>query len=123
MENVVKLNTNNNSVSYTFVKNVNKKEDLQNGDIVTLRNGDRLMYLDDYFTDLCNDHNNSVCVLNDLDDDLSCHIEKPVNDVMKVERPVRYVEVFERTEKVKEMTLKEVCDALGYEVKIIKEEE
>ena len=53
----------------------------------------------------------------------SCFDDDENNDIMKVERPVMYHTVFERDETVKEMTLDEICKALGYEVKIIKEED
>jgi len=44
------------------------------------------------------------------------------SDIMKVERAVEYETVFNRDETVKEMTIDEISRALGYEVKIIKED-
>lgn len=108
------------------IKNIIKKTDLQNGDIVTYRNGDKrivdernatLVYLEDF--------TNKALSLSSFDEDL---LDKDTNeesqwDIVKVYRPSTE-ETFrtERTEKVKEMTLKEVCKELGYEVKIVKEE-
>lgn len=41
-------------------------------------------------------------------------------DILKVERPTSYETIYVKNE-TKEMTLKEICDKLGYEVKIVKE--
>lgn len=101
------------------------KDDLQTGDVVTLRNGDKL-FIDEHmeFRDI--DTTNNTNYLGDLDelssDLLYQAMDGEKNDIIKVERPT-YTTVFERDEEVKEMTLKEICDALGYEVKIIKEDE
>ena len=95
------------------------RDDLQFGDILTLRNGERFVYADgvihgeseDYYAD-CDTV--SMCYDNDLIYN-SSHSEC---DVMKVER--NGIVVFER-EEVKEMTIAEISEALGYEVKVVKE--
>ena len=91
------------------------KDDLQEGDILTLRNGSKCLY---------SEHMNIDClwksnINEDLTNNGSCGEEL---DIVKVERPTNCNTIYERQEEVKEMTLKEVCNALGYEVKIVEEE-
>lgn len=95
------------------------KDDLKNGDIVTLRNGDRLVFVNDEdFIDLSDDNDNYLSEICDLEDDLR-HDSDEDSDIVKVERPEKYTTVFTRTE-VKEMTVEEISKALGYEVKVVK---
>ena len=105
--------------SVNEVKNI---EDLKDGDIITLGNGDRLSYFDGSFTDLNDVYTNNVCDLSDLNYDLTFKHKhnKEENKVVKVERPLTYYEVFNREETVKEMTIEEISKALGYKVKIVK---
>ena len=102
------------------------KDDLQNGDVVTLRNGDKLVYVRDRdFEDLTTDYANELTGIYELTDNLEyeyCDVRNKDYDIIKVERPT-YTTVFERDEEVKEMTIAEISKALGYEVKIVKEEE
>ena len=102
------------------------KKDLKNLDIITLRNGDRLMLRFtnvngcNYFTDLDETNNNWIVELNDLTDDLKQKSSNcPENDIVKVERSFNYEKIYERQED-EEMTLKEVCNELGRTIKIIK---
>ena len=100
------------------------KNDLQNGDIVYLRNGNIKFYTtDDGFYEYENcDEFDDVDNLTDLNDDLT-HIKEDKYDIIKVVRPKEYDELFKREGvNPKEMTLKEVCDILGYEIKIKKED-
>lgn len=104
------------------------KYDLKDGDIVTLRNGAKLVYCDDCFYDIGNVINNGLYDLDDLTDDLRLNANSATwtneikdNDIMIVERPDSYTTIWHR-EEVKEMTLAQVCEELGYNVKIIKEE-
>lgn len=104
------------------------KDDLQTGDVVTLRNGDKLIINDSMmFKDITSSNDNCLYSMDDLTNNLLyCSYfdgsSDEDNDIIKVERPT-YTTVFEREEnEVKEMTLKEICDVLGYEVKIIKED-
>lgn len=101
------------------------KSDLKNDDIVTLRNGDRLIYNGEGFMYISYDNDNELRRLSDLQDDLTyddCGDKDEDYDIVKIERPVEYITVYEREEKqeVKEMTVEEISKALGYEVKIIK---
>lgn len=97
------------------------KNNLKNGDIVTLRNGDRLIYANRNFTDLSDDNNNTLCDTSDLNDDMTCNYHKD-NDIVKVTRPVASYDIYERKEEAKKMTVAEICKELGYDVEIIKEE-
>lgn len=114
--------------TYDMLQPVNfTKDDLQDGDIVTLRNGDKLVYskYNEDFTDLYDsNHDNYLCDLYNLDDDLTCNSYDEGSDIVKVERPTSYATMYEREEnEVKEMTIAEIIEALGYEVKIVKETE
>ena len=92
------------------------KSDLKEGDKVTLRSGSIGFYKkDERIASLSQDK---------IRDDLTNKGNLgEILDIVKVERPIEYKTVFEREEEPKEMTLKEVCDALGYDVKIVKEDE
>lgn len=106
-----------------IAKAVISKADLQDGDIVTLRNGDKLLYHNEDFIDMSDDNDNYLSDINEINENLTYEDrDEKDNDIIKVERPTGYTTIFERDEKVKEMTLKEVCKELGYEVKIVKEE-
>lgn len=97
------------------------KSDLKDGDVVTLRNGDRLIHNNGNFTDLNEEHDNYLAYIDDLNDDLTCEdSDEKDSDIVKVERVKEYTTVYERNEEVKEMTVEEVSKALGYEVKIVK---
>lgn len=103
------------------------KYDLKDGDVVTLRNGAKLIYCDDCFYDIDKKIDNELTDFEDLTDDLkyddnSWGDTKANNDIMIVERPDSYTTIWHREEEVKEMTLAQVCEELGYNVKIIKEE-
>ena len=96
-----------------------KKDDLKNGDIVTLRNGDRLVFVGgEDFIDLSDDNDNCLSDICDLEDDFT-HESYEDSDIIKIERPVEYTTVFKR-EEAKEMTVEEISKALGYEVKVVK---
>jgi hypothetical protein len=101
-----------------------KREDLKSLDIVTLRNGDRLINIENSLYDLSINNDNHLTNIDELTDDLKYYSVcggASDFDVVKVERPTGYEEIFSRKEESKEMTLKEICDALGYEVKIKKD--
>lgn len=107
------------------------KDDFKTGDIVTLRNGDRLIVTKKDFNDIDVNNDNNLCDISELDNDLRyiniwagkdlTQPEDKKNDIMKVERPTQYKIMYDRNE-VKEMTLAQVCKELGYKVMIIKEE-
>lgn len=97
-----------------------KKEDLKNNDIVTLKNGDRLLFFNGDFYDLGGSCCHYIDDLDDYDDELMCDFDKDY-DIIKVERPVKYETVFER-EDVKELTVDEISKILGYKVKVVGED-
>ena len=102
---------------------INNIDEIEKNDIITLRNGERLIFNNnDEFKDIEDDNDNSVISKNDFKDDLT-NKEFAKEDIVKVERPI-LTTVYNRDEISTpiEMTLKEVCDKLGYEVKIIKED-
>lgn len=100
---------------------VERKSDLKVGDIVTLRNGEKLVLLSgDELTDLDRNVDNDVTDLDDFNDDL----ERPTNsnyDIVKIERATSLFTVFEKEVEAREMTVEEISKALGYEVKVVKE--
>ena len=99
------------------------KKNLKDGDIVTLRNGDRLVLFEEGFTDISEDNSNRLCDLEDLDYNLNFGDGFGRNedyDIIKVEHPVKYETVYERKEEeVKELTVDEISEKLGYKVKVV----
>lgn len=95
--------------------------DLQFADILTLRNGQRYVYVTGYMygeeVDYALDERRLTLY---YDDDLTQNENDKDEDIVKVERNGRIV--YERQEnEVKEMTIAEISKALGYEVKVVKE--
>lgn len=93
------------------------KSDLQEGDIVTDREGCKSLF-----------HNGALrgrtLSIYGLTDDLKDKEGKSDNDIVKVERPIKLETVFERKEpEVIEMTMTELCEHFGCKVKIVKEKE
>ena len=88
------------------------KSDLQEGDIVTDREGCKSLF-----------HNGALrgrtLSIYGLTDDLKDKEGKYDNDIVKVERPIKLETVFERKEVI-EMTVEEISRALGHEVKVVK---
>lgn len=91
------------------------KSDLQEGDIVTDRKGRKSLYLNGNFV-------GETVTFIWYTDDLKDKNDYSDNDIVKVERPIKYGIVFEREEEpeVREMTVEEISKALGYEVKVVK---
>ena len=90
------------------------KSDLQEGDIVTDREGNKSIFLDDELYGTTID-------LDGLTDELKDDKDYSEYDIVKVERPIKYETVFERKEpEVIEMTVEEISRALGHEVKVVK---
>ena len=88
------------------------KSDLQEGDIVTDREGNKSIFLDDELYGTTID-------LDGLTDELKDDKDYSEYDIVKVERPIKYETVFERKE-VREMTVEEISKALRFEVKVVK---
>lgn len=95
-----------------------KLSDLQFADIITLRSGERYVYADDVMRgeklDYNSDGNTISCWYND---DLTQNEGDRSEDIVKVERNGQVI--YERQEAI-EMTVEEICEKLGYEVKIVK---
>lgn len=105
------------------------KEDIQPEDVITLRNGARLIFNGgiESFMDI-DDLYNPVTCKKDFTDELLCNCgfvlegSKSDYDIIKVERPT-YHTVYERVEEKKEpkkMTVAEISKELGYDVEIVK---
>ena len=93
------------------------KSDLQEGDIVTDREGNKSIFLDDELYGTTID-------LDGLTDELKDDKDYSEYDIVKVERPIKLETVFERKEpEVIEMTMTELCEHFGCKVKIVKEKE
>lgn len=107
-----------------------KLKDLQFGDRLTLRNGERYIYADGY---MCGEDTNFYCDADCMEDNYNENLIREYNfgclenskdyDVVKVERPVGHYITFERKieQEPVEMTIKEISEKLGYEVKVVKE--
>lgn len=68
------------------------------------------------------ENNYDECVWNtDIEEDLSITDIEYGDKIIKIEVPT-YETVYDSSEEVKEMTMDEICKALGYNVKIVKEE-
>ena len=95
--------------------------DLQFADVVTLRNGERYVVADNtlYGEDDCYQMD-AWGIENCYNNDLTYNEDDGDYDIVKVERNGSII--YEREEtKVKEMTVAEISEVLGYEVKIVKE--
>lgn len=78
------------------------KEDLRElieaGSIITLRNGDRLVKTySDEIKDLDEDIHNTVCSIDEFDEDLKCSYDSDY-DIVKIEKPSEYKTVYIRAE-------------------------
>lgn len=71
------------------------KSDLQNGDIVTYRDGRKKIVFEDKFYG-----SNKFVLLKHYTEDLKDIDGEEENDIVKVERPVKYETVFERKEEI-----------------------
>lgn len=113
----------NDEINLELIEGENEmtKDDLENGDIIFLRNGNELIvYNDNELCDLESDCFSPLNNLEDLEEDLIYEDDEDY-DVVEVKRPSGYDTMFERKEEVKEMTVSEISKKLGYEVKIVKE--
>ena len=112
-----------------YMKKAFTKADLKNGDVIKRRHGAvQIICLE---TDTCICQTGGFNLLSDIKNDLTHKIWSE-SDIMEVRRPnqphhcsfkafddKRGILVYERTEPV-EMTLEEVCEALGKDIKIVK---
>lgn len=109
-----------NSIDFELIGNFTIN-DLEFADIITLRNGERYVLVEDtmYGEDSCYDCDCDN--IGDYNNDGTRRYGNKNYDIMKVERNGKVI--FERDETVREMTVKEISKALGYDVKIVKERE
>lgn len=99
-----------------------KKADLKIGDIVTLRNKDKLILVrNNGFVDILDENSNPIHGLSQFGEDLMYDYSRREYDIVKVERPAEYKTVFER-EEVQELTVDEISERLGYKVKVVGED-
>ena len=96
-------------------------EDLKFGDILTLRNGEKYLYADGY---LCGESTDYYCDADNVETcykkDLTSENNKDF-DIVEVRRPMATFTMFERSTEPVEMTVAEISEKLGYEVKVVKE--
>lgn len=124
-----KLTKNNFDWSY-YMKKAFTKADLKNGDVIKRRDGTVQIVCVDVGTCICQTGNHHDR-LSDLRNDLT-HDDNREGDIIAVRRPLQSKHccfdafdlelgelVYERSEP-EEMTLEEVCKALGKEIKIVK---
>lgn len=99
------------------------RDDLQFADIVTTRNGERYVVANEgMFGEKDGYWLGSEYIPNFYKQDLKYDSNLEGNriyDIVKVERSGQVI--WERSEEVKEMTIAEISEALGYEVKVVKE--
>lgn len=109
---------------FEYVENEIKTiEDLQTNDIITLRNGDKLVVdYDKDVVDVLVSEGNILVNLNSFNPDLTCKHNYDY-DIVKVERPVGYETAYAREKAKKRMTIAQICKELGYDVEIVEEEE
>lgn len=84
-----------------FVKVKFTKSDLKDGDIVTYRDGRKKIVFEDKFYG-----SNNFVLLKHYTEDLKDIDGEEENDIVKVERPVKYETVFERKEEILDETEK-----------------
>lgn len=84
-----------------FVKVKFTKSDLKDGDIVTYRDGRKKIVVEDKFYG-----SNNFVLLKHYTEDLKDIDGEEENDIVKVERPVKYETVFERKEEILDGTEK-----------------
>lgn len=98
-----------------------KIEDLKFGDILTLRNGERYLYAGGYLCGESTDYYcDADCVEDNFGKDLTHDFDKDY-DIVEVKRPTCTFTMFKRSAEPVEMTIAEISEKLGYEVKVVKE--
>ena len=103
---------------------ITTKDELKKGDIITLENGNKLVIgCDVFFLDIYNDNNDGgkyedKC----FNYDFTCKYRAGY-DIVKVERPIGFETVYVRRKTKRKMTVAQICEQLGCDVEIIKQEE
>lgn len=103
------------------------KNDLQTGMVIEIRNGSRFLIMRMPDGNILASSNSSWMHINEHNEDLTCETDSL--SVVKVFEPytstlarmvsTEYEPIWERKEP-KKMTVEEICEALGYEVEIVK---
>lgn len=111
-----------------LAEKVETLSDIKQGDVITLRNGDKLIVADENRLVDLNQYNTNPCYnLSDFQPDLTYHEDNKHYlefDIVKVERyRATGNTIFDRNKETKKMTVSEICKELGYNVEIIKESE
>lgn len=92
--------------------------ELKFGDILIQRNEDKYVYASGrMYGESDSYYNDGDCVDSYYQKNFTYNDDMPERDIIKVIRNEKTI--YEKV--VKEMTLKQICDELGYEVKIIKD--
>lgn len=120
---VLDVPRNDNYLEWHFTEDMLEKcvcslNDLQFGDVLTLRNDERYVYANGY---IHGERNHYHCSGENVEaffkKDLTRQSKTKEYDIIKVERARQTA--YER-EEAKEMTVEEISKALGYEVKVVK---
>lgn len=99
---------------------INTPKDLKFGDIVTTRNNERYVVADGSLYGESENYIKDCVDVDNYEDDFRWFVdEDSETDIIKVERSGLTIWKREESE-VKEMTIKEISEALGYDVKVVK---
>lgn len=105
-----KLDNSNYYFNDDMLEPVFTKQDLKAGDRITLRNG---------MVEIWDGSSIGPLDYEDINDNLTNNgILGSKLDIVKVEKPKKYETIYER-EKARKMTVKEISEALGYEVEVV----
>ena len=106
------------------------KEELENFMLVVLRDGEKLIVCDDIIIDenheflQLSSYNNELLLNNRNNNKFDImEIYIPKNACHRLTFDLNYRDCIWKREETKEMTLSEICNALGYNIKIIKDKE
>lgn len=95
------------------MKKIPNFEELKYGSIITINSGEKFIKTDNlYLSDF-----GRVCNGEYLNDKESYNIKKDL--IIKIEEPVNYKTIILNDEPI-EMTIEEISDILGYDIKIVK---
>lgn len=98
-----------------------KRNEIEFGDILTLRNGERYVVVNGRMYGEGEYYNRDATSVNYwYNDDLTQNENNKNEDIIKVERAGNII--YERQTEVKKMTVAQICKELGYDIEIVKEE-
>ena len=97
------------------------RDDLRDGDIITLKNGWKLIVQGPHLINL-EEYESSFPYMGNLNRDLTCIWGDRRYEVFKVERPIQYVDIHIK-KNPRKMTVSQICKELGYDVEIVKDDE